>query len=92
MKSDRQSLLLYAVTDRAWLKEEETLPAAVEAALEGGVTFLQLREKHLEEGTFLEEARQLKDLCRRYGVPFVINDNVDIALAVDADGVHSEQL
>lgn len=91
MKSDRQSLLLYAVTDRAWLKEEETLPAAVEAALEGGVTFLQLREKHLEEGTFLEEARQLKDLCRRYGVPFVINDNVDIALAVDADGVHVGQ-
>ena len=90
MKLDRESLLLYAVTDRAWLGEE-TLPDQVEKAIKGGTTFVQLREKALDEETFLEEARQLKELCRQYNVPFVINDNVDIALAMDADGVHVGQ-
>lgn len=90
MKLDRESLLLYAVTDRAWLGEE-TLPDQVEKAIKGGTTFVQLREKELDEAAFLEEAKQLKDLCRRYNVPFVINDNVDIALEMDADGVHVGQ-
>jgi len=91
MKFDKESLLLYAVTDRTWLGEGETLVQAVEKALKGGTTFVQLREKELDEETFLEEARQLKALCRQYNVPFVINDNVDIALAMDADGVHVGQ-
>lgn len=68
-----------------------TLASQVEAALEGGATFLQLREKHLSYEEFLKEAFQLRELCRRYHVPFVINDNVDIALASDADGVHVGQ-
>ncbi len=90
MKCDKKDLLLYAVTDRAWLKGE-TLYEQVEKALKGGATFIQLREKTLDEGTFLEEAKEIKELCKKYGVPFVINDNVDIALAMDADGVHVGQ-
>lgn len=85
-----EDMLLYAVTDRAWLNGE-TLESQVEKALMGGATFVQLREKTLDEAGFLEEAKVLKTLCARYHVPFVINDNVDIALAVDADGVHVGQ-
>ena len=88
MRSD--NLLLYAVTDRSWLNGE-TLYSQVEKALEGGVTFVQLREKNLDEERFLEEAKKMKELCGRYHVPFVINDNVNIALAMDADGVHVGQ-
>lgn len=91
MKFDKESLLLYAVTDRAWLSEGESLCTPVEKAIRGGATFVQLREKELEEAAFLEEAWQLKVLCHQYNVPFVINDNVDIALAMDADGVHVGQ-
>ena len=91
MRFDKDDLLLYAVTDRTWLGPGETLDQAVEAALKGGTTFVQVREKHLDEDAFLEEARQLKILCRQYGVPFVVNDNVEIAMAADADGVHVGQ-
>lgn len=90
MKSNKDNLLLYAVTDRHWLGEE-TLYQQVEKSLEGGVTFVQLREKELDDEAFLEEAKELKELCARYNVPFVINDNVDIAVAMDADGVHVGQ-
>ena len=90
MKCDKKDLLLYAVTDRSWLNGE-TLYSQVEKTLEGGTTFVQLREKGLDEEHFLEEAKEIKELCRKYHVPFVINDNVDIALAMDADGVHVGQ-
>lgn len=90
MRCVKEDLLLYAVTDRSWLKGD-TLYHQVEKALKGGATFIQLREKALDEAHFLEEAKQIKELCRQYRVPFVINDNVDIALAVDADGVHVGQ-
>ena len=86
----REDLLLYAVTDRSWLGDE-TLYSQVEKALRGGATFLQLREKELDEESFLREAMELKELCRSFHVPFVINDNVDIAIACDADGVHVGQ-
>lgn len=85
-----QDLLLYAVTDRSWLGEQ-TLYEQVEESLQGGVTFLQLREKKMDELHFMEEAIHIKKLCARYHVPFVINDNVDIALQIDADGVHVGQ-
>ena len=85
-----EDMLLYAVTDRAWLNGE-TLESQVEKALKGGATFVQLREKELDEEKFLEEAKKIKKLCAEYHVPFVINDNVDIALKVDADGVHVGQ-
>ena len=87
---DKKDLLLYAVTDRTWLGDE-TLYQQVEKTLKGGATFIQLREKHLDDAAFLEEAVELKELCRRYHVPFVINDNVEIALRMDADGVHVGQ-
>ena len=90
MKCAKKDLLLYAVTDRHWLNGR-TLYSQVEEALKGGATFIQLREKELDEEHFLEEAKEIKELCRRYQVPFVINDNVEIALAVDADGVHVGQ-
>lgn len=89
-KMQKEDLLLYAVTDRHWLNGE-TLYSQVEKTLEGGTTFVQLREKELDEAHFLEEAKKIKELCDRYHVPFVINDNVDIALEIDADGVHVGQ-
>lgn len=90
MKFAKEDLLLYAVTDRHWLKDE-TLENQVEKALQGGATFLQLREKRLDDDIFLAEAKEIQKLCKKYQVPFVINDNVDIALAIDADGVHVGQ-
>lgn len=90
MNFDKRALLLYAVTDRAWLNGE-SLAAQVERALRGGATMIQLREKTLDERDFVAEARQLKTLCAAFGVPFLINDNVALAVAVDADGVHVGQ-
>ena len=85
-----QDLLLYAVTDRSWLGEQ-TLYEQVEEALKGGATFVQLREKELDHDTFLAEAIEIQELCKRYNVPFVINDNVEIARKMNADGVHVGQ-
>ena len=90
MKCDKHTMLLYAVTDRAWTGPMTLLQQA-EAALQGGVICLQLREKHLEDDAFLAEAREMAALCRRYRVPFIVNDRVDIALACGADGVHVGQ-
>ena len=90
MNFDRDSLLLYAVTDRAWLKGQ-TLAQQVEQALLGGATMVQLREKQLDLPHFRREALEIQALCRRYGVPFLINDNVDLALDIGADGVHVGQ-
>jgi thiamine-phosphate pyrophosphorylase len=90
MKCDKESLLLYAVTDRYWLKDH-TLLEEVENTLKGGATFIQLREKNLEEEKFMKEAIEIQALCKKYKVPFVVNDNVDIAVAMDADGVHVGQ-
>lgn len=90
MKCEEKDLLLYAVTDRHWLNGE-TLYSQVEKVLKGGATFIQLREKNLDEEHFLEEAKEIQKLCREYHVPFVINDNVEIAAAIDADGVHVGQ-
>ena len=80
-------MLLYAVTDRMWVGKQ-TLLEQVECALKGGVTCVQLREKELTEEEFLEEAIQMKQLCGKYKVPFIINDNVDIATKCKADGIH----
>ena len=90
MKCDKRYMLLYAVTDRAWTGEQ-TLYEQVEAALKGGVTCVQLREKELDETAFLQEAKDICALCHRYGVPFIVNDNVDVAIACQADGIHVGQ-
>lgn len=87
MNFSKNNLLLYAVTDRTWAGEQ-SLYRQVEAALKGGVTLVQLREKNLAEGAFLEEALAIRDLCHRYQVPLIINDNVDVAKKSGADGVH----
>ena len=86
----KEDLLLYAVTDRHWLREE-TLYDQVEKALKGGATFIQLREKNLDDESFYKEAVEIQSLCKKYHVPFVINDNVDIAVKINADGVHVGQ-
>lgn len=90
MNGDKKDLLLYAVTDRAWLGDK-TLSWQVEESLKGGATMIQLREKHLDHEHFLKEAKEIKELCRKYQVPFLINDDVDLAVEVDADGVHVGQ-
>ena len=90
MNCDKKDLLLYAVTDRSWLNGQ-TLCEQVEQALKGGVTFLQLREKELDDQEFLEEAQVIQQLCRKYQVPFLINDNVALAAKIGADGVHVGQ-
>lgn len=90
MKCDKETVLLYAVTDRAWVGRL-TLYEQVEAALENGVTCVQLREKKLDRASFLKEAMELAKLCRRYHVPFIVNDDVDLAIESGADGVHVGQ-
>ncbi len=90
MRCDKAYMLLYAVTDRAWVGTQ-TLYEQVEAALKGGVTCVQLREKELDEAAFLQEAKDICALCRRYGVPFIVNDNVDVAIACGANGIHVGQ-
>lgn len=90
MKFDKKSLLLYAVTDRTWLRGK-TLYEQVEKAIRGGVTFVQLREKNLDEVSFQSEALEIQELCRKYNIPFIINDNVEIAKKINADGVHVGQ-
>ncbi len=87
MKFNKDILLLYAVTDRSFVGKQ-TLYEQIEDALRGGVTVLQLREKNLPEVEFIKEAIEVKKLCEKYGVPLIINDNVDVALRSGADGVH----
>ncbi len=90
MKCDKAWMPLYAVTDRAWLRGR-TLIEQAEEALRGGATCLQLREKELDDGSFLREARELKSLCGKYRVPLIVNDNVEIAIECGAAGVHIGQ-
>ena len=90
MKFDKKQLLLYAVTDSRWL-QGASLIQQVEAALKGGVTMVQLREKNMDEESFKQEALALKTLCQQYQVPLIINDNVKLAKEIDADGVHIGQ-
>ena len=81
----QNSMLLYAVTDRMWLKDGEGLTDVCRKVLENGATFLQIREKDLDENTFEQEAEALKELCASYRVPYVVNDSVEIAMDIDAD-------
>ena len=83
-------MLLYAVTDRAWVGKQ-SLYEQVESALKGGATCIQLREKELDDDAFLNEAIEISALCKQYGVPFFINDNVEIAIKCHADGIHVGQ-
>ena len=90
MKFDKTCLQLYIVTDRTWLNGAD-LAAQVEEAIQNGATLVQLREKALDTAAFAAEAVRIKEACRVHGVPFIVNDSVEIALEVDADGVHVGQ-
>ena len=90
MRLDKKHILLYAVTDRAWVGTK-SLYEQVKEALENGVTCVQLREKELDESDFLKEAKQISTLCKEYKVPFIVNDNVNIAIACKAEGIHIGQ-
>lgn len=90
MKLSKKHMLLYAVTDRRWSKDT-TLYEQVEQALQGGVSTLQLREKNLSDEEFFKEAMEIKELCKKYNVPLIINDNVEVAIKCGADGVHVGQ-
>lgn len=90
MKCEKRTMRLYAVTDRAWTGKQ-SLMEQVELALKGGATCVQLREKTLNREDFLREAVEMKALCARYGVPFIVNDDVEIAIESGADGVHVGQ-
>lgn len=90
LKVARDSLLLYAVTDRSWLGRW-TLADQVEDALRGGATFVQLREKELSPDELVAQAIRVKAVTDKWKVPFVINDSVEAALACGADGVHLGQ-
>lgn len=87
MKLSSQQLRLYAVSDSSWLRGR-TLAQAVGEAIEGGATIIQYREKKKSPEEMLSEAASLREVCRQYGVPFIVNDSVELAQAVDADGVH----
>lgn len=90
MKCSKDTMLLYAVTDRGYIGKQ-TLYEQVESALKGGVTCIQLREKNLDDASFLSEAKGIKPLCKRYNIPFIINDNVKVAIECKADGIHVGQ-
>ena len=90
MKCDKKAMLLYAVTDRAWVGKQ-SLYEQIESALKGGATCVQLREKNLNDEEFLKEAMEISVLCKQYAVPFFINDNVEIAVKCQADGIHVGQ-
>ncbi|MDD6703306.1 MAG: thiamine phosphate synthase [Clostridiaceae bacterium] len=87
MKLSKDDLLLYAITDRKNL-DKKMFFEKIEEALQGGVTILQLREKELDEDSFINEAIEVKNICRKHGIPLIINDNVNVALKSGADGVH----
>lgn len=90
MSLDKKYMQLYAVTDRAWTGNK-TLYEQIKEALENGVTCVQLREKNLDEASFIEEAKKISALCRQYNTPFIVNDNVNVAIASNADGIHIGQ-
>lgn len=90
MKCDKKTMLLYAITDRLWIGRQ-SLYEQVEMALKGGATCVQLREKELCQEDFLKEALEISALCKKYKVPFFINDNIEIAIKCEADGVHVGQ-
>lgn len=90
MKLSKRDMILYAVTDRSWLNGK-SLSEEVEEAIIGGATFIQLREKNLNDSDFLDEAFEIRRICNKYKIPFVIDDNVEIALKSGADGVHLGQ-
>ena len=90
MKFTPDDLLLYAVTDRSWLGDHD-LAEQVEETILAGTTIVQLREKELSDKDFLAEAVKVQTVCQKHNIPFIINDNLEVAIACDADGIHVGQ-
>lgn len=90
MKVNKEAMRLYVVTDRTWLGKN-SLAKQVEQTINAGATFVQLREKHLTFDEFVKAAREVKEVTDKYKIPFVINDNVEVAISVNADGIHVGQ-
>ncbi|PKL03913.1 MAG: thiamine phosphate synthase [Synergistetes bacterium HGW-Synergistetes-1] len=90
MRLDKNSLKLYAVTDRKWLKGS-SLEEEVEKAVRAGVTMVQLREKHMEFAELVTLAKKIGAVVHKYNIPLIINDDIEAALASGADGVHVGQ-
>lgn len=90
MTIDANDLRLYALTDRRWTGDL-SLVNQVEQALQGGVTCVQLREKNLKDDQLKDLALAIQKLCQSYQVPFIINDHVDLAIEIQADGIHIGQ-
>ena len=91
MKFYNEQLKLYAITDRQWLKKNQSLFSIVEQALDGGATMIQVREKSLDEISFIKEVKEIIPLCHRYGVPVIVNDKISVAINSNADGIHLGQ-
>ncbi|MGD6730590.1 MAG: thiamine phosphate synthase [Pleomorphochaeta sp.] len=91
MKFSKDQLKLYAITDRQWLKDNQSIYDIVEQALEGGSTMIQVREKTLDKNSFIKEVKSILPLCHRYGVPLIVNDDIQVALESKADGIHLGQ-
>ena len=90
MKFTPDDLLLYAVTDRSWLGDHD-LVDQVEETILAGTTIVQLREKELSDKDFLAEAVKIQSVCQKHNIPFIINDNLEVAIACGADGIHVGQ-
>jgi len=90
MNVSKENMLLYVVTDRTWLNGNN-LHQQVEEIIKSGATFIQLREKNLDYDSFVAEGKEIRRITEKYKIPFVINDNIQVALAVGADGVHVGQ-
>ena len=90
MKFTKESLKLYVITDRSWIGNR-SMPEEVEKTLKSGATCLQIREKNISYDEYVSKSIELRKICNKYNVPFIVNDNIEVALASGADGVHVGQ-
>lgn len=91
MKIQKENLLLYLITDNRWATDTEPLYKQVEKSVINGVTIVQYREKNLKNQMYFEQAIKIKEICKLHNIPFIINDNPQLAKEIDADGVHVGQ-
>jgi len=90
LKFTKESLKLYVITDRSWIGNR-SMSEEVEKTLKAGATCLQIREKNISYDEYVSKSIELRKICNKYNVPFIVNDNIEVALASGADGVHVGQ-
>ena len=92
MKKIEENLRLYAITDRRWCEQNDiTIYQQVEEAILGGATIIQIREKNISNNELLEEVLKIKEITSKYKIPLIVNDNIEVAIKSDADGIHLGQ-